>query len=543
MTPDATLLHGDCLEMLRGLPDNNVDAVVTDPPAGIAFMGKEWDDFGTKRKSASESPSRKRYQERRADGKGNTPSFFTYDNSTRITDSRAARDAFIAFMTEVMRECRRVMKPGAHALVWALPRTSHWTGMALEDAGLEVRDSVHHVYGSGFPKSMDVSKQLDKMAGATRKVVGVKPGHESLIGEASHVLSGGWERPWMHDPEAVARYHSLTAPATDAAREWDGWGTALKPSHEVWWLCRKPLAAGTVAANVLAYGTGALNITACRAGDEVTITQVKDFTAIHGNKWGTPRASTPTLEYKENPPGRWPPNVLLSHSLFCAPDACSPDCPVRVLGEQSGVRTTSKGVIKASAGKQGYHGNPNAFTTRGYGDLGTAARFFPNFPADPADAVPFLYTAKASRSERNQGCDGLPVRDTQRYGVMTGTPEHGAKHDTPERNSHPTVKSLALMSWLVRLITPPGGVVLDPFMGSGSTGVACMREGFDFIGIEREYDYWQIASARTAHAQFAVAEQPDPPPMPKQRRHSPSIPRASGNGGKVSQDSLLHGCG
>ena len=392
------LRHGDCVEVMKALPDASVDAVVCDPPAGIAFMGKSWDE------------------------------------------DKGGRNGWVAWMTEVMREAIRLLKPGGHAVVWALPRTAHWTAWALEDAGFEVRDAVLHCFGTGFPKSQNISKFIEKMD------------------------------------------------ASDAAKQWTGWGSALKPSQEIWWLCRKPLD-GTVAANVLKHGTGALNIDGCRvaASDGANLARNNQI-GDNGWKNSSGGPNTAAIRAAEGLPalGRWPANLLLSHSPACvhldnADDtdlwACVPGCPVRAMDMQSG---PSGGCAPASGptlGKLGKHGiygkatGENMGKVAFHGKVDGASRFFMRF--DPMDA-PFIYQAKANTKDRSAGMEG--------------------------RNSHPTVKSTMLMAYLCRLVTPPGGVVLDPFMGSGSTGVAALREGFRFIGIEREEEYFDIAKQRMEHA-------------------------------------------
>jgi site-specific DNA-methyltransferase (adenine-specific) len=404
MAPLDTVIHGDCLDALRSLPTASVDAVVTDPPAGIAFMGKSWD-----------------------------------------TD-KGGRDAWIAWLAEVMGECLRVLKPGGHAVVWALPRTSHWTATALEDAGFEIRDVITHHFGSGFPKSLDVSKAIDRAAGADAGPI----------------------------------------PATEAARAWDGWGTALKPASEHWILCRKPLGAHTVAANVLCYGTGALNVDACRVGTEPAFTERKGQVSRGGilNVIDGERVTSGGA-------GRWPANLLLSHSLYCdEASGCAPGCPVAELDAQSGVRQAGARPAKRNTSHFGHgHGTDNG--ERIEYDTGGASRFFPTF----------RYAAKASRAERNRGCEGLNERPMywsageQNHGSFQSPNTHRAA-----ANHHPTVKPQSLMSWLITLITPPGGVVLDPFAGSGSTLVAAQAEGMRYIGIEREAEYVAIARARLASA-------------------------------------------
>src|SRR6185312_14226610 len=424
--PIDTILHGDSLEVLRSLPDACVDAIVTDPPAGISFMGKRWDS------------------------------------------DHGGRDAWIAWLAEVMRETLRVVKPGGHALVWALPRTSHWTAMALEDAGFEVRDCVTHLFGSGFPKSLDVSKAIDKQAGAKR---------ERLRGVRSGVVAS----TYAHDAWSLEYKDSVLSPEpiTDAAQQWDGWGTALKPAVEDWWLCRKPLAEGTVAANVLTWGTGALNIGASRVGSEAALRTAGSL-AVHRATYGgfssdhTPRVNGSTA-------GRWPANLLLSHAPDCEPTRCSLWCPVRELDAQSGIRTS--GLMKAGTKRQTSHfaaTDGNRLSSDTYGDTGGASRYFSTF----------RYVPKASRSERNRGCSSLPEKSpwtsfdgqyAQSRNPVTG--ERLGEYKREQSNHHPTVKPLALMSWLIGLITPPGGLVLDPFAGSGSTLVAAHEGGWRYLGI------------------------------------------------------------
>jgi len=336
------LFLGDCLDALRQLPDASVDAVVTDPPYGLSFMGKKWD----------------------------------YDVPS----------------VEVWAECLRVLKPGGHLLAFAGTRTQHRMAVRIEDAGFEIRDMIAWVYGSGFPKSLDVSKAIDKAAGAEREVVGFQARGNSVN---TDFMSGG---------------NNITAPATDAARQWAGWGTALKPALEPITIGRKPLS-GTVAATVLEHGTGALNVDGCRVeagSDHAANCSRSNVTGIWAPHTGAGGVST-----EAHPQGRWPANLIHDG------------------GEEAA------------------------------GLLGEAARFF--------------YSPKADGTDRNEG--------------------------TEARNIHPTVKPTDLMQYLCRLVTPPGGTVLDPFMGSGSTGKAAQMEGFRFIGCERDPDYFAIAKARieTAH--------------------------------------------
>lgn len=433
MATDWTVTHGDCLDWLRTLPDASADALVTDPPAGIGFMGKDWDG------------------------------------------DKGGRAQWVAWLTSIMRECNRVLKPGAHALVWALPRTSHWTATAVEDAGFEVRDVVTHLFGSGFPKSLDVGKAIDARVGAVREVVGTKRGTTSaetgrgMPGKATGMKQVGCDVP-------------ITAPATPEAAQWSGWGTALKPASEHWILARKPLA-GTVAANVLAHGVGGINVDGCRiAGAK------PDTTRGAGGAHGTLHPIGAQGRIVDDGLGRWPANIILSHAPECKAE-CAHGCAVATLDEQSGISTSSGGASLGRLGERTFGSfalDRIAANTGGLGDTGGASRFF--------------YVAKASRSERSAGCDGLPWRaGSSNARGYTDDVARGVDRNRPTANHHPTVKPLDLMRYLVRLITPPGGLVLDPFTGSGSTGCAAVLEGFRFAGCEREAEYVEIARARIAH--------------------------------------------
>lgn len=389
------LYHGDCLAILKTLPANSVDSVVTDPPAGIAFMGKAWDS------------------------------------------DKGGRDAWIAWLAEVMRECLRVLKPGGHALVWSIPRTSHWTATALEDAGFEIRDCVTHLFGSGFPKSLDVSKAIDKAAGAERKVIGVRVYADGTKGHFADAGTYGAVKDGAQKLDTTA--------ATDDAKRWQGFGTALKPAAEFWWLCRKPLSEKTVAANVLKWGTGAINVDGCRIVGEKRSPGFRE-PASKGQFGNSDNANLVNWDATQ---GRFPANLVLS---CCGKEPHDEDCAAGMLDAQSGFSKTPKAVSRNARIDTGKYGNFGATTTKCAGDSGGASRFF--------------YCAKSSKSDR--GAD----------------------------NGHPCVKSTKLMAYLCRLVTPPGGTVLDPFMGSGSTGVAALREDFQFIGIEQDEASFDTAKAR-----------------------------------------------
>lgn len=416
----VTLHHGDCLDVLAALPDASVDAVVTDPPYGLEFMGKGWDapweqadvnaDAGFHGGGISATKNLPSFtgttnpkclvckgtRRGRRDGTAKV-AVCLCENGGVFPNIRAVEmRAFQEWCEAWAVECLRVLKPGGHLLAFGGSRTWHRLAAAVEDAGFEIRDSIAWLYGSGFPKSRN--------------------------------LDG----------------------------EWQGWGTALKPAFEPVVVGRKPLA-GTVAANVLTHGTGVLNIDACRVPmsgeDREKFVQGDAAWRAMNERRGKGRKDNEVYgEYgiAESAPhdaGRWPPNVALDESQAAE------------LDRQSGVRPSSGGAAFETGGYGGTVGlNRNDRRDIGYGDTGGASRFFPTF----------RYEAKAPTSER------------PRAGEV----------------AHPTVKPLDLMRWLVRLVTPPGGLVLEPFAGSGTTAEACVVEGFRCIAIEREADYLPLITQR-----------------------------------------------
>ena len=386
---EVTLHHGDCLDVLAELPDASVDSVVTDPPYGLDFMGKHWDTGA------------------------------------------------VAFDTAIWGHALRVLKPGGHVLAFGGSRTWHRLAVAIEDAGFELRDSIAWLYGSGFPKSLDVSKAIDKAAGAEREQLAITKGARN--GNGQNVDCGAFG-------SAADGTYSLTAPATYDAKQWQGWGTALKPAFEPIVVGRKPIN-GTVAANVVAHGTGALNIDRCR----VAHANAADLAASHAKNPGRTDSVTSSVyggdrpQQSVNDTGRWPANVVIDESQ------------ADELDKQSGVSVSRKSG-HGDGSKMGYGGGNGATITNGHDDTGGASRFFPTF----------RYEAKAPTSERPS---------------VNGT-------------AHPTVKPLDLMRWLVRLVTPPHGLVLDPFAGSGTTAEAAVHEHMRCITIEREADYLPLIVAR-----------------------------------------------
>lgn len=434
MTEQWTVLVGDCREVMRAMPDASVDAVVCDPPYELGFMGKRWDASG------------------------------------------------IAYDVEVWRQCLRVLKPGGHLLAFGGTRTYHRMACAIEDAGFEIRDCIMWIYGSGFPKSLNVSKAIDRAAGVERTEV-LRSYEIGGNAGVSCKDKGGTYGVGVGVAPAVKV--DVTAPATEAAKQWDGWGTALKPAVEPIVVARKPLD-GTVVGNVCKHGVGGINVDVCRIEGEKTPAPKRRGDSVPW--YTTARAGTVG---GDDAIGRWPANVVLSHAEGCAVD-CVPGCPVAELDRQSGV-SRSTGGEPASKGAQGPLGwKPSVGpTTGGLGDTGTASRFF--------------YIAKASRAEREAGCDALPAVsgadavDREEGSVGTRSPRAGAGRTADRvRNTHPTVKPVDLIKWLVRLVTPPGGLVLDPFAGSGSTGCACVSQEFRFVGIELEEPHAAIARARIA---------------------------------------------
>ena len=435
------LLHGDNRLRLGEIADNSVDSIVTDPPYELGFMGKSWDASG------------------------------------------------VAYDVTVWQECLRVLKPGGHLLAFGGSRTYHRMACAIEDAGFQIRDQIMWVYGSGFPKSLNIGKAIDKAAGAEREVVGEGPySARRPRAEVSAVNTYS---------DGVGDYASslMTAPATAEAKEWDGWGTALKPAHEPIVMARKPLI-GTVAENVLTYGVGGINIDGCRVisddWDEKTV--LGKYTgnnlgndSVTGNFGVREIISTNTSSTLI---GRFPANFIHDGSdevIKLFPDKA---------GAMAPVKAGQKGFGGDIYGKYAQAGDDGATF---YNDgLGSAARFF--------------YCAKASKKDRNEGLDGLPVKTGKANKPAklsdTNKTDTGSTLQYSNQNFHPTVKPTDLMRYLCRLVTPPNGTVLDPFLGSGSTAVAATLEGFNWVGCEMTADYLPIIAGRVKQAQKKSAQPP-----------------------------------
>ena len=366
---------GDCLEKLKDLPDNSVDSIVTDPPYGLLFMNKKWD----------------------------------YDVPS----------------VEIWTECLRVLKPGGHLLSFGGSRTYHRMAVRIEDAGFEIRDQIMWIYGSGFPKSHNIGKAVDKLQGNEREVVGTSD-KKSFESWADFT-----EREFERKDNNITKGQS----------EWEGWGTALKPAHEPIVVARKPLSEKSVAENVLKWGTGGMNIDVSRIGYNDDKPKGTWLDREDGNSWN--KDYKRTEDWEPNNTGRWPANIILDEEAG------------QILDEQSGISTGKIGMTQQSSPNNIYQGFKSKGDTKvndGITDKGGASRYF--------------YCPKTSKKDRD------------------------------DNNNHPTVKPTSLMEYLIKLVTPVNGTVLDPFMGSGSTGKASVRNGFDFIGIEREEEYIKIAEAR-----------------------------------------------
>lgn len=458
---DSEILLGDCRDVLKTLEADSFDSMVTDPPAGIAFMSCKWDTH--------------------------------------------TLDGFEKMLTDVFFEAYRVLKPGAHILVWSIPRTSHRTACAIEQAGFTIRDTLDNVKD----RSSEIQAFLESLTeDQIEMLLRAGPADAFVL----HCFGSGF-------PKSHNIRKALAKLGREEAAKWEGFGTALKPAIEVWWLARKPTQEDTVAEQVLVTGTGALNIDGCRVASTGEAYNrapaVSGFSGIEGYE-GEGRCSDPSG------PGRWPANVVLTHSPSCKlvgnrrvkgkkPEKskkptennlygkyrerslngfyasedgtepieaweCSPGCPVKTLDEQSGNRPgMSGGGTHKKDYKGGLFGGIDS-TNTARNDSGGASRFFVNFEPN-MEAAPFFYTGKITASERKE--------DLEEEELV---------------NKHPTTKSRKLMRYLVRLVTPPKGRVLDPFCGSGSTIVASIEEGMSGTGIEREAEHYEVATTRVAKA-------------------------------------------
>jgi site-specific DNA-methyltransferase (adenine-specific) len=433
---------GDCLEVLKTIPDNSIDAVITDPPYGIGFMGKAWDTFVPTTVQSAVEQSETSYEKTKDDkqdnpnlkGRKNAPigSKSTVAGTYDLSDK--GKNDYQEWCYEWGKECLRVLKPGGHLLASNSPRMYHRMAIGLEDAGFEIRDQIMWVYGSGFPKSHNIGKAIDKIKGNEREVVENPYAKKRPNGNK-------WLNQMDDKPDEKTKGNS----------EWEGWGTALKPAHEPIVMARKPLTEKSIAENVLKHGTGGINIDGSRIEAEdqsVLDAAVKRMTGNDATGW---KNTSKSIEPNSSE-GRFPANIIFDEEAG------------QLLDEQSGVSKSGKNKTRTSDGF-----NENAYgkgigvkagqNNGEYGDKGGASRFF--------------YCPKAAKKDRGEGIELI--------------------------NNHPTVKPTDLMRYLINLITPPNGTILDPFMGSGSTGKAAVRCGVNFIGIEKEQEYMDIAKVRIEH--------------------------------------------
>jgi len=520
-----TLYCADCRDVLPLLPEGSVDLVCTDPPYGIGFMGKEFDTFKPEvvrqemKRDTRTQERRQLYGGKESDAPSAAMAAGRYDRST------SANQAFQQWCFDVFTAILPVCKPGAMLASFGGTRTYHRLTCAIEDAGWEIRDCLMYLFGSGFPKSLDVSKAIDKAAGAEREVVGDKldrPGYHLHEGKGDGCYGAG---NGLHAPGTDAREKAatITTPATDAAKAWEGYGTSLKPAYEPIVLAMAPLD-GTFANNAIEHGVAGLNIDGGRIPTGDTLTGSGGPCLQFGGQNSRPYQETfEAPGYKQHPSGRWPANLLLSHteacrqvgvkkvkgdghfpaargkgSDVCGPSGhtgqdgleekytdgetveaweCSDDCPVRLLDEQSG--TLQSGKMKAGT-RRAAQDHPGSVCYGTYGGLATDH----DTPADTDGASRFFYCAKASKSDRGN----LPAESLPLFG-----------ESVPEfRNTHATVKPLELMRYLLTLLYPPSpdAVCLDPFAGSGTTLVAAKQLGRRAIGIELSEEYCEIAANR-----------------------------------------------
>ena len=415
------IIQGDCLDKLKELEDNSIDSIVTDPPYELGFMGKSWDSTG------------------------------------------------IANNVDMWKECLRVLKPGGHLLAFSGTRTYHRMASAIEDAGFEVRDMIEWVYGSGFPKSLNIGKAVDKLQGNERKIVGEKRTPDGKTwserrpnGDITGYVGNGENK--KENTQGIE---------TKGTSEWEGWGTALKPAHEPICMARKPLSEKTVAENCLKWGTGGINIDESRVGTEQTITRGR-------SSGGTYDIGLNNPEFTQTNTGRFPANLIHDNSEEVR--ECFPSPHGAGHKREKFIGNTGSKNINIGGG----------ITANRFGDSGNASRFFKSI----------IYQAKASKSERNRGCEGLEEK-TSPNNLCSGSVQksgEGTRLDgkplAKNTNNHPTVKPIALMEYLIKMVTKPGGVVLDPFAGSGSTLVAAKQNGFQYIGIEMTEEYIPIIEAR-----------------------------------------------
>ena len=424
------LYHGNMMDMLDVIEPNSIDSIVTDPPYELNFMNKGWDKAG------------------------------------------------ISFQKETWEKCLEVLKPGGYLLVFGGSRTFHRIACAIEDAGFEIRDTIMWLYGSGFPKSMAIDRSIEGKltlgSGNTKdfKRLNGKLEKKTGIGFTKNQFDNGI-RPANYNLDNQPRLGKLE-PTTDLAKQWQGWGTALKPSFEVIIVARKPFK-GSLADNIIKNGVGGINIDECRVGNEVMINKgMSSLGVMHDDNWQSNREVVSKVE------GRFPANTILTYDESDFNEVCG-GFPDTRGGKRHNI------AIRQSDKNSGYGFDVN--TRNEFNDSGSASRYY--------------YCAKASKRDRDEGLDNFPAKvDCDRNPKLESANVPMNRSNNPRKNTHPTVKPTSLMQYLVRLVTPNNGIILDPFNGSGSTGKAVMYENYDnnknykYIGIEIAEEYLSIAKAR-----------------------------------------------
>jgi site-specific DNA-methyltransferase (adenine-specific) len=493
---NVKLMLGDNIEKLRELPDNFVDSIITDPPYGLSFMNKKWD----------------------------------YDVPS----------------IDFWKEALRVLKPGGHVLSFGGTRTYHRMVVNMEDAGFEIRDQIMWVYGSGFPKSHNIGKAVDKIEGNEREVVGYVPQFPDGTRGATYRGQANNDNTTNFLVSKDTSTNGLK-PVYKKNNDYEGWGTALKPANEPICVARKPISEKTIAENVLRWGTGGINIDGCRIGTDDKLQKlVNDGNKnLFDNSRKEPLSQGKKIEFVDAGEGRFPANFIIectcdevipgnkgevkksngrvreNHKYNSVGNMGSydgegtidnyndkgdihtnPDCPCRLLDEQSGILKGVVGNKRISGPKQIFNETGTSVEKQLY-DIGTP---------DSGGASRFFYVAKVSKKERNMGLDNFEEKTSGGKGhgldrrcshcnTSMLKPEDCKCEEPdwitpPKKNTHPTIKPINLLTYLVRLITPPNGIVMDCYMGSGSTGIAALLEGFQFIGMEMDEQYFNIAEAR-----------------------------------------------
>ena len=446
------IILGDCIGVMKGMPENFVDAIVTDPPYGLAFMDKDWDKFRIK--SVTENQ------------------LISWLGSGMIFN-KSSLNEYQKFSQEWAKEALRVLKPGGYLLAFGGARTFHRMFCGIEDAGFEIRDTIIWLYGSGFPKGLNIAKAIDNFL-KTGKANANRTGDGNLrpLGYTKKNFELGYRPDNYGNPNEGV--YEITE---EEAKKWIGWNIALKPAYEPIVVARKPISENSIAENVLKWGTGGLNIDACRIEVDEPIYRESEKETYKFNGRVTNGSKTRSPKYWENNKGRYPANVVLDEEAAELLDQQTGELKSGYMSPDLHKRNKTEGEYESPHGVYGKFKNNYLLET--FGDKGGASRFF--------------YCAKATKKERDRGLEKL---EPKRMKFIDELEDENEKKLHEFLNTHPTVKPIRLMKYLVKLVTPPGGIVLDPFAGSGSTLIACKELGINYIGIEKEVEYVEIANLR-----------------------------------------------